>query len=59
MLAEQRILDRREEGALAAEIRGKVVAALQKRRTFLEPFMTMPWDTYCANMSQSGTWGGA
>lgn len=58
-LVEQRILDRREEGVLAAEIRVRVVKALQKRRDFLEPFMTMPWDTYCNNMSQSGTWGGA
>jgi hypothetical protein len=56
--AEGRILSSIEETDAAAQVRSSVVDALQDSRESIEPFLTMPWDTYCKNMAASGTWGG-
>ena len=57
--ADGKLLSRQEEGTAAAQVRQKVVDALQRQRSDIEPFLTMPWDVYCKNMATPGTWGGA
>jgi hypothetical protein len=56
--ADASVMSAGAESSAAQQLRGDVVAEMQRQKDTLQWFVDEPWDAYIRRMSLPGTWGG-